>query len=178
MDKAEEDAKKFMSLLVPNQRQIYAFILCLTANRTEADDILQDTLAEMWSKFNDYQDGTNFTAWAVTIARYKVMHSIDKNKSYRFHFEPRLLELLQQEIVSRQTERHEKDKIEALKECVQKLHQKEKSMLKMRYEDNLTFEGIAGRVGVSVPAVYKALSRVHTRLARCILVTLRNWDIV
>jgi len=173
-DRENIKLKEFMSLLVPNQRQIHAFILYLTTNRADADDILQDTLAEIWKKFDTYQEGTNFTAWALTVARYKVMQFMDKNKPYRFYFEPRLLELLQQEAGARHTEPYHQDKIEALKECVSKLHQKEKTMLQMRYEHDLTFEGIAGRFGISIPAVYKALSRIHARLARCIALTLRT----
>jgi RNA polymerase sigma-70 factor (ECF subfamily) len=63
--------------------------------------------------------------------------------------------------------------LDVLKECVSKLQSKEKEMLQMRYEQNLTFEGIAAQSGVSVPAIFKALGRIHARLARCIDLTLR-----
>lgn len=162
-----------MGLLVPNQRQVHAFILYLVPNRTDADDILQDTLAEMWNKFSDYQEGTNFVSWGLTIAKYKVYQFIQKSKTYRLHFDPELMHLLQQEETLSQGGQLTQEKIEALKECVAKLQEKEKKMLQLRYEKNLTFGGIAGQSGVSIPAVYKALSRVHARLARCIEFTLR-----
>lgn len=45
--------KRFMSLLIPNQRQIHSYILVLVGNRSDADDILQDTLAEMWNEWRN-----------------------------------------------------------------------------------------------------------------------------
>lgn len=146
-------------------------------NRTDADDILQDTLAEMWNKFGDYQEGTNFVSWGLTIAKYKVYQFIQKSKPYRLHFEPEMVHLLQEEAV-RQGRSSPQEKIEILKECVSKLPEKEKSVLQLRYEKNLTFDGIARQSGVSIPAIYKSLSRIHARLARCIELTLRIRGVV
>jgi len=167
------ESKKFMSFLIPNQRQIHGFILLLVANRTDADDILQDTLAEMWNKFHEYEEGTNFVSWGLTIAKYKVYQFIRKNKSHRLYFDHQILELLQQESASKQGRHTFQETLDVLKECVSKLQSKEKEMLQMRYEQNLTFEGIAAESGVSVPAIFKALGRIHARLARCIDLTLR-----
>ncbi len=167
------ESKKFMSFLIPNQRQIHGFILLLVANRTDADDILQDTLAEMWNKFHEYEEGTNFVSWGLTIAKYKVYQFIRKNKSHRLYFDHQILELLQQESASKQGRHTFQETLDVLKECVSKLQSKEKEMLQMRYEQNLTFEGIAAQSGVSVPAIFKALGRIHARLARCIDLTLR-----
>jgi RNA polymerase sigma-70 factor (ECF subfamily) len=172
-DKKSLESKKFMSFLIPNQRQIHGFILLLVANRTDADDILQDTLAEMWNKFHEYEEGTNFVSWGLTIAKYKVYQFIRKNKSHRLYFDHQILELLQQESASKQGRHTFQETLDVLKECVSKLQSKEKEMLQMRYEQNLTFEGIAAQSGVSVPAIFKALGRIHARLARCIDLTLR-----
>lgn len=172
-DRKSLESKKFMSFLIPNQRQIHGFILLLVANRTDADDILQDTLAEMWNKFHEYEEGTNFVSWGLTIAKYKVYQFIRKNKSHRLYFDHQILELLQQESASKQGRHTFQETLDVLKECVSKLQSKEKEMLQMRYEQNLTFEGIAAQSGVSVPAIFKALGRIHARLARCIDLTLR-----
>ena len=51
--------QKFMALLVPNQRRIHAYILYLVPNSSDAEDILQETLAEIWNKFDDFKEGSN-----------------------------------------------------------------------------------------------------------------------
>jgi RNA polymerase sigma-70 factor (ECF subfamily) len=172
-DKHGLESKRFMSLLIPNQRQIHSYILVLVGNRSDADDILQDTLAEMWNKFEEYKEGTNFVSWGLTIAKYKVFQFIRKNKPHGFYFDSKVLELLQEETAALQSRYSTQETLDVLKECVSKLQTREKKMLQMRYEQNLTFDGIAAKFGVSIPAVFKSLGRIHTRLARCIELTVR-----
>lgn len=173
-EQEEFRTRTFLGLLIPHHRQIYLFILYLVGNGADADDILQDTLAEMWKKFGDYSEGTNFVAWSRAIAKYKVLQFIDNNKPYRFHFDHELLHMLEQEIERPRDEESAQEKIEVLNECVRKLTQKDRHILALRYEKDLTLSGIAKRYGISIPGIYKILSQIHDRLARCIRVGLRN----
>lgn len=173
MDRQNKETRRFMSLLVPNQKKIYAFIRYLVPSRTDADDILQDTLAEMWTKFSEYKDGTNFVSWGLTIAKYKVMSFTSKKRSLNAHFSEKTLHLLQQDAESHQCHSEILERIEILKECTSKLPEKEKKLLRLRYEQDLTLDGIARQFGISIPAIYKAISRIHTSLAKCVRLALR-----
>lgn len=166
------EVKRFMSLLIPNQKQIHAFILYLVPNRTDADDILQDTLSEMWNKFQEYREGTNFVSWGLTIAKYKVYTFMRKNNRY-CRLSNETMDLLQQEVESNQGLSFVQERIEILKKCIAKLSYKEKKILRLRYERNLTFDGIAEQFGISMQAAYKAMSRIHACLAKCVQLTLR-----
>jgi RNA polymerase sigma-70 factor, ECF subfamily len=46
-----------------------AFAIALTRNRSEADDLVQDTLVKAWSNLDKYARGTNLRAWLFTIQR-------------------------------------------------------------------------------------------------------------
>jgi len=46
-----------------------AFARGLTGNVTSADDLVQDTVLKAWSKFDQYNEGTNLRAWLFTILR-------------------------------------------------------------------------------------------------------------
>lgn len=87
----------FMSLVVSNQRSIWAFILCLVANKADAEDILQETLLEMWRKFDTFEVGTDFIAWGVTIAKYKIHEFRKKTKGAKLQFKNELVQLLESE---------------------------------------------------------------------------------
>ncbi len=63
----------FLSLLLPNQKQILAYIMTYVPNRSDADDILQNTLSILWKKFDRYEPGSDFLAYAVTIAKYEIL---------------------------------------------------------------------------------------------------------
>jgi hypothetical protein len=53
MDKDDNiiDHKYLISLLVPNQTRILAFILSLVPNISDAEDIYQEPVSTMWEKF-------------------------------------------------------------------------------------------------------------------------------
>lgn len=161
-----------MSLLVPNQRRIHAFILYLVPNSSDADDILQETLAEMWNKFESFEQGSNFIAWSFTIAKYKILSFRQKNKSSKVIFSDNINSLLEKE--SKESLGFVQHEIEALKGCMEKLPGKHKSYILMRYEQGLTFREIASQVGISMQAVYKSICQIHASLAHCVQLSLHS----
>lgn len=46
-----------------------AFAMSLTRDRSQADDLVQDTIVRAWSKIDQFQVGTNMRAWMFTILR-------------------------------------------------------------------------------------------------------------
>src|SRR5687768_7984588 len=65
--------ERFMRLFLRVERRVYGLIVAMTANFNDADDILQETTAVMWRKFDEFKPGTDFAAWALSIARWQVM---------------------------------------------------------------------------------------------------------
>jgi len=167
--------KEFMSVLIPNQNRIHAFILYLVPNRNDAEDILQETLTEVWNKFDDYKAGTDFVAWAVTIAKYKVLNFRKKNKKNITGLKNETIEILQKE--GSKSLNSLNNQVDVLKKCVEELSDKEKKYLRLKYESNLTFKRIAEQFGISIQAVCKAVSRIHARLVRCVRLNLRYQEI-
>ena len=85
---------KFLHLYAENQGKLYGYILSLCPNRFDADDIMQDTVSVMWRKFNDYQAGTDFIAWAITIAKFTILNFRRKQKKGHIHFDEDVLNYL------------------------------------------------------------------------------------
>jgi RNA polymerase sigma-70 factor (ECF subfamily) len=52
--------------------------------------------------------------------------------------------------------------------CLQELPDKSRTLLAMRYEEGLPANQAAARVGATVDAVLKALSRIRLKLEACI----------
>ncbi len=160
----DDKAREFMKLLVANQRKIHAFILSMVPHKSDSEDIMQDTLTEMWDKFDQYEQGTNFVGWGITIAKFKVLNFRRKIKKTRFS--DKFIELLQAESQSRLESMDAR--IDALQECTKKLSSKELKLLRLRYEDDLTFRKIASIFGYSHQAVCRAMSLIHARLVQCV----------
>ncbi|HOT73858.1 MAG TPA: sigma-70 family RNA polymerase sigma factor [Anaerohalosphaeraceae bacterium] len=167
---AEANDKKrtdeFVNLLVPNQRRIQAFILILVPNLNDAEDIYQDTLAEMWKQFDKYQAGTDFVAWAITIAKYKIFSFRRETIRSKVCFDEQVYNFLEPAAAAKA--RTLQDHLDVLKRCVQNLSKHEVLLLKMRYENEMTFQRISEQIGKTPAAIHRIMAGIHSRLALCV----------
>ena len=166
LNKKTDKTDEFMGLLVQNQSYIRSYIACMVPNRNDCDDVLQETLSEMWYKFDEYEEGTNFRAWGVTIARFKILSHRKKYKSSKLHFNSDTLKLLEIETDINSEKSFMEDQKGILRQCLGKLSNKEKKYLSFRYKEQLTFQGIADHFGISMQGAYKAVSLIHVRLLK------------
>ena len=84
----------FSRKLTALQRSLYAYILTLLPNRTDAEDVLQETNLILCRKANEYDPEGHFQGWAFQIARYQVMAHITKSKRNRLQFSTDIIETL------------------------------------------------------------------------------------
>ena len=66
--------ERFLRHFLSHQNRIYATILMLIPNNADAEDLFQETATVLWRKFGEFTEGTNFAAWAASIARYRVLN--------------------------------------------------------------------------------------------------------
>ncbi len=161
----------FIKLLTANQRRIQAFILTLVPNVNDADDLYQETASELWNKFDTFISGSDFVAWSVTIAKYKILTFYRKKKNSKMRFDSEVCEQLAALVSERSATLD--DRIDALRGCVRKLPGNESEMLKLRYDEELTFRQISSRVGKTPPAIHRIISNIHSKLAICLRRTFR-----
>jgi RNA polymerase sigma-70 factor (ECF subfamily) len=57
---------------------LQAYAMSLTRNKTNAEDLVQDTLTKAIAKFHQFQTGTNLRAWLMTIMRNTYFTQIRK----------------------------------------------------------------------------------------------------
>ena len=69
MPAAEFQPISFEELAVPLFDQLYNFAHWLTRDRSEAEDLVQETYAKALRGFSSFQLGTNFRAWMYRILR-------------------------------------------------------------------------------------------------------------
>src|ERR1700726_1187075 len=62
-------AASFEELALPLFDPLYNFAHWLTQDRTEAEDLVQETFAKALKGFSSFRPGTNFRAWIYRILR-------------------------------------------------------------------------------------------------------------
>jgi RNA polymerase sigma-70 factor, ECF subfamily len=166
LDSAKTDPEQFLRLFMESERRIYAFIVSVLPNLTDADDILQETSLILWKKFDQFRPGTDFVAWACRTAQFEVLKFYEKQGRSKLTFDVEGLEALQQEVVA-MGPLIEAQQV-ALARCLENLSDRDRDLLRRRYVDEATPKQIAELVGRSLDAVYKALTRIRDGLLNCI----------
>ena len=160
----------FLQLFRVNEHRIHAFIFALVPVWSDADDLLQDTSTVMWRKRGDFRVGSDFVAWAMSIARFEVLNYRKKRRRDSVIFCDETVELLADRMASLAL--CTDNRRDALDSCTAKLSVRDRELIELRYEPGATTQAVADRVGRSIHAVYKSLNRVHAQLLLCIRKTL------
>ncbi len=162
--------KEFMGFVVSNQKRIFSYIITMVPSHSDAEDILQDTMTIMWQKFDEFERGSNFVAWGIAIAKFRIMKYRRSTVASKLRLDDDVLGLLEKQ--SDGMLKKLDDRLDALRNCIKKLSGKESTLLKMRYDQEQSFQKIGSSVGLTSPAVFKAISQIHCKLMRCIKRTL------
>jgi RNA polymerase sigma-70 factor (ECF subfamily) len=167
-----ESLREYVSLIAQHQWALRGFILSLMPGSPDVDDVLQETNIVLWEKRKRFKDGSNFLAWATTIARFQVMRHRNIAKRYRaLPFSDEFL----QDLADKVAPDNPKTKLlAALDRCLDKLSEKQRLLVTARYTPGNSLEDHAAKLGTSAEVLRVTLYRVRHVLKRCIEETLEG----
>ncbi len=163
---------EFAGLLAQEENYIYRYVRTLVRTRSDAEEVFQEAVLVAWRKFDQFESGTNFRAWVCQIA-YFAASSHRRNRGSMDH---QLDDEFARAIADEREANVERldERAWALDACLQKLRQRDRAMLRRRYELSMTAKEIAVEVGRSAMAVHKAMNRIHHALMDCVDQMLRT----
>lgn len=135
-------------------------------NRTDADDVMQETNVILLRKFSDFQLGSNFRAWACKIARYEVLKYRERSGRQSKYFCQEVIEEIAEVALERADVLQQRS--DALSICLRKLREQDKELIRSRYDNGTSIKIIAEQEGRSSDAIYKTLRRIHRSLMDCV----------
>ncbi|WP_425398537.1 sigma-70 family RNA polymerase sigma factor [Aeoliella sp.] len=156
---------EFVSEFSKHSRRIYSFIITLVVFQQDADDVFQNTSLALWKKSSDFTPGTSFWAWACQVAYYEVLR-FRKQTRKRVVFSDEVLEQMATSMLSREQEVSILE--QSLRDCLGKLDEQDRTMVELRYYHEKAPKQIAELQSRSVHSIYRALSRIHDLLHRCV----------
>jgi RNA polymerase sigma-70 factor (ECF subfamily) len=159
---------EFLRVFAENSRRLYGYILTLTLNHSDADEIYQTTSVVLWKKFDQFDSSGStgsFYAWACQIARLEVLR-LRRQKRNVLVVSHEVFELLAADLADRSDELLWRD--DALETCLDQLAPTDRKLIEERYYHARPPKEIAEDLGRSVHAVYRSLARIHSRLFRCV----------
>jgi RNA polymerase sigma-70 factor, ECF subfamily len=161
-----ERVDAFVQLLGQSQRRIFLFVMSMVPNWNEAEEIIQETNLLLWREFDHFQPGTNFAAWACQIALNQVLAWRKRQQRDRVKFSPAFLEAVAEETTAEAD--WLEDRSRALAYCIEKLPERHRLLLRLRYNEGRTIDAIGQDLGRSTDAIYRTLSRIRHALYNCV----------
>lgn len=165
-DNREALYERFVALFVTHEGRLRAFVRAILPSWSDVDDVMQETSLVAWRKFERFEPGSNFMAWAAAIARFEAMRNLRTRNREHARFADDVLDLLTDESVDAADDLERERG--ALARCVEKLGPAQQDLLRLAYQPGARFNQVAEQAGKSVQACYKTIQRLRLRLSECV----------
>ena len=168
MQEQTPEAEQHERLIQSHQHQLRGYILVICPNHSAMEDILQETNRVLWQKREEFQAGTNFIAWARTVAQFQTMSYLKKRKSKSWLcFDSDLVRTLADAHIQREEDQRSKS-ASRLSDCLGKLSQADRELVAMRYERQMSLREVSETTGRTEGALKQTFMRIRKLLRECI----------
>ncbi|HXU12751.1 MAG TPA: sigma-70 family RNA polymerase sigma factor [Candidatus Binatia bacterium] len=145
---------------------LFSYLHLLGVPPSDVDEIAQQVVINMYQSLRGYRSDQPFLPWLRSIARHSVSNywrSRRRDQHRRGVFASYL-----SEVFVEAGEAVPETPSSRLRECMERLQDKHREMVRLRYFQNLDSSRISEKVGLSAVAVRQALSRIREILRACV----------
>ncbi len=166
METDPNPTEDFIKRLSGVQNALRGFVYAHLHDASQADDVIQEITIILWKRHGQYRPESPYLAWALGIARNKILHARRQSARSRLVFNDELATRLAECYDDMAPELEEQTAL--LAHCMKRLPPSARQLVRMRYSDGLSFRDIARRLAKQVNAVTKAVSRIRAALIACV----------
>lgn len=160
------NTNSFATLVDRYKDMIYTLALKMLNNKEEAEEIAQDTFVKVYHSLNKFKGESKFSTWIYKITYNTCLDTIKKNKKKQeVHYiedfsehQTKALEYILDTI-------DDKEKNQAIQECINQLPNDEAFLLTLFYFDSQSVEEISKIMDNSVSNIKVKLFRTRKKLA-------------
>lgn len=164
--------QRFNDLVDEHHVALRAFVRALGVAPDWVDDVAQEAFLKAYRELATFDDSRPFGPWLRGIARNIVRNELRTTARRHRILHERVADIMLT-VVDHDTDPFEMlgdaaDVTDALRDCLAELSDKARTLIKLRYADDLPASQIADSVGSNPPAVRQALVRSRAALRDCI----------
>lgn len=162
----ESPSHEFTNLLTGHQQRLYRYIVSLLGNVDAAWDVLQESNRVLLEKRGEFEFGTSFVNWALTVAQFQTLAWLRNQKRDRLIVNAEIVELLAEDAVG--TDALAEARQNALNTCLKSLSEEHQELVHRRYHRSENLTELSVRTGRSVNALKQLFFRLRNSLTNCI----------
>ena len=164
--------EQFVQVFAQFRDDLFSYIFSLVPHWPDAEDLFQQTSLVLWQRFGEFQQGSDFRAWACTVAFNKVRNFRRVAGRNRLQFNDVLLEQLAQERVVRP--RSDSQTRTFMADCIAKLSNEQRMLLSRAYTTGNTIKRLAEDLHRSPQTIYNRLNAIRRTLLECLKAAIRQ----
>ncbi|MEK6236786.1 MAG: sigma-70 family RNA polymerase sigma factor [Planctomycetales bacterium] len=161
----DERYEAFVRLLVEHEPRVRAFLRGLLPSWHDVEEVTQEASLVAWRKFDDFEEGTSFGGWLLTIARFEALKHRRRVARSPLVFADDVWDLLAEEAsgegVQQVRRRH-------LEPCLAKLKPGQRDLLLNVHSPGVVIREVALQSGKSEQAFYKVIQRLRAVVLACV----------
>lgn len=160
------NTNSFATLVDRYKDMVYTLALKMLNNKEEAEEIAQDTFIKIYNALNKFKGESKFSTWVYKVTYNTCLDALKKKKkinnvSYIEDFSEHQTKALEGILDSID----EKEKNQAIQECLEELPSEEAFLLTLYYFDDQSVEEIAKVMNNSEANIKVKLFRTRKKLA-------------
>lgn len=154
------DNEAYSALVHRHQDAVFNLLLKMTGHWHEADELTQETFLRAYRRLASYDPRYNFKTWLITIAV-----NLAKNRWRSFLRRRRVEQAASSPLLTAETDSAD-PRLDALHEALQRLPEKLRTPLLLRYMEDFSYDQIARALGIGLSAAKMRVQRARDELAR------------
>ena len=170
-EEAEAAEASFVSQMNALQSALLTYVNTLLPGEPEVADIVQNTNIILWKKRADFEPGTNFRAWAFSVAYWEVRTWLtNRRRKSWLVFDQDLVAAITERFMAneRSDSPRAPDSFEALRHCLAKLPDPDRLVLLNHYQHGKSLEECSRVFGRTKDSLRMSVFRLRAGLRRCI----------
>ncbi|GBD36580.1 ECF RNA polymerase sigma factor SigW [bacterium HR36] len=164
--------KALSTRFVAERHTLMGFIYTMVRDLAASEDIFQEVWIRLQEAIERGQAIDDPARWCRAVAKNLILHYWREKRVSKIVADTELLHLVEQAL-NEQPEDWS-DQRQALLECIDQLPDRSRQLLRMKYDEGLSFATMAERLGRSVGGLKMALCRVRLALQECVNRKLRS----
>lgn len=154
--------------VLAHRTMLMAYIRAIVRDPFLAEDAFSEATVAITRSWANYDTSRPFAPWSRGVARRVALAKLRELRQNPVALAPDVLEAVAGQIESFGSEAHLENRKEALRRCLAALSKMNRTLVRFRYFENLSYEQISLTTRRSVGALYVAFNRIHAVLRECI----------
>ena len=149
-----------------HEPRVRSFLRGLLPTWHGVEEVAQEASLIAWRKFDDFEEGTSFGGWLLTIARFEALKYRRRVARSPLVFVDEVWDLLAEEVSGEEVQQIRRQHLEV---CLGKLEPAKRELLLNVHSPGVVMREVAVQSGKSEQAFYKVIQRLRAVVHDCVL---------